>query len=108
LLRTYIFADPSDEPALIEELLAQREAYRQKWKPRYAVKFTFAPPRRHLVRFAWIRRLLLREQRGYRLLDSIITLRLLALIYPLLGRWRQRLVPKFARKQAMGIDSLFK
>lgn len=108
LLRTYIFADPSDEPALIEDLRVQREAYRQKWKPRYAVKFTFAPPRWHLVRFAWIRRLLLREQRGYRLLDSIITLRLLALVYPLLGRWRQRLVPKFARKQAMGIDALFK
>jgi len=108
LLRTYLFADPSDEPALIEELQARREAYRQAWKPRYAVKFTFAPPRRHLVRFAWIRRLLLREQRGYRLLDSIITLRLLSLVYPLLGRWRQRLVPKFARKQAMGIDALFK
>lgn len=108
LLREYIFADPADEPVLIARLKAQRQAYRQTWKPRYAVKFNFAPPRRHLVRFAWIRRLLLREQRGYRLFDSVITLRLLALIYPLLGRWRQRLVPKFARKQAMGIDSLFK
>jgi hypothetical protein len=107
-LRTYIFADPADEPALIAELLAQRKAYKQKWKPRYSVKFSFDPPKRYLVRFAWIRRLFLREQRGYRLVDSILTLRLLALVYPLLGRWRQRLVPKFARKQAMGIDSVFK
>jgi hypothetical protein len=108
LVREYVFADPADEHLCMERLMTARAEYRKKWKPRYAIKCTFAPPRRHLIRFHWWRRLLLREQRGYRLVDSIITLRLLAILYPLLGRFRRRMLPKFARKQAMGIDTLFK
>lgn len=106
-LREYVFADADDEPVLAGRLTALRDEYRAKWKPRYAVKLQFAPPRRRLS-FRLLRRLLLREQRGYRLLDAIFSLHLLALVYPFLGRWRRRLVPKFARKQAMGIDALFK
>jgi hypothetical protein len=108
ILREYIFADAEDDAALTGRLEERRAAYRDKWKPRYAVKIEFAPPRLRRFFFRLLRRLLLREQRGYRLLDTIFTLRLLTLVYPLLGRWRRRLVPKFARKQAMGIDSLFK
>ncbi len=55
-----------------------------------------------------MRRLFLRRQRGCRFLDSVLTLRLLSLLYPLLSPWRHRLLPKFARKQAMGIDTLFR
>ncbi|MFU8781295.1 MAG: hypothetical protein ACNA71_09795 [Kiritimatiellia bacterium] len=108
LLREYVFADPEDEQACIERLKQARTQYRKTWKPRYAIKCTFAPHKRYWIRVQWWRRLLVREQRGYRLLDSIITLRLLAILYPMLGSLRQRMLPKFARKQAMGIDSVFK
>lgn len=109
VLREYIFAAPEQEPELIAQLTAMRKAYKAKWKPRYALKFKFAAGQKfHLIQFNWWKRLLLREKRGYRILDSILTLRLLSLIYPILGRLRKRLMPKFARKQAMGIDALFK
>jgi hypothetical protein len=108
LVRAYFFADPSESAAIGAWLLSRRNAYRRKWRPRYALKFNFGPSSKYWVHFFWLKRALIRNHPAYRLLDNVITLRLLALIYPLLGRWRQRLVPKFARKQAMGIDSLFK
>ncbi len=108
LLREYIFADAEDEQDCVERMKEARAQYRKMWKPRYAVKCTFAPQKRYWIHFQWWRRLLLREQRGYRLVDSIIILRLLAVLYPLLGKFRRRMLPKFARKQAMGIDTLFK
>lgn len=108
LLREYIFANAEDEQECVVQMKAARAQYRKKWKPRYAVKCTFAPQKSYWIHFQWWRRLLLREQRGYRLVDSIIILRLLAILYPLLGKFRRRMIPKFARKQAMGIDALFK
>jgi len=65
-------------------------------------------PHRSRTPLRLLLRLLLRRQRGYRLLDSLFTLRLLAWLYPRMGRWRRRLAPKFAKKQAMGLDALFK
>jgi hypothetical protein len=49
--------------------------------------------------------LFFRHRRGYRLFDHFLTLHGLKLIYPLI---RKRHVPSFARKQAMGIDAVFK
>jgi len=108
LLREYIFANAETEKPCIERLKQARAEYRKRWKPRYAIKCTFAPHKHYWIHFQWWRRLLLREQRGYRLVDSIIILRLLAILYPLLGTFRRRLLPNFARKQAMGIDAVFK
>lgn len=52
-------------------------------------------------------RLLVRREHDYRWIDRIVTLRLLAWLYPLV-RCRLRVTPDFARDTAMGIDTLFK
>jgi len=108
VLREYLFASPEGEPATATRLVELSRDYKGKWKPRYGVKIKHAPTSRRRFSFRLVHRLLLREQRGYRLWDRVVTLRLLALIYPLLARWRRRLVPKYAEKQAMGIATLFK
>jgi hypothetical protein len=105
-LRAYLFG--SDDANAIVRLKILKKAYRRKWRPRYALKFDFEPDRQVPFRLRWLRRLMFREQRGYRMLDSVVTLRLLSFLYPLLLPWRHRFLPKFARKQAMGIDALFR
>jgi hypothetical protein len=49
-----------------------------------------------------------RRTPGYRFVDKIIGLRLLSIAYFVLKRSRPKLVPKIARKSAMGIDAIFK
>ena len=51
---------------------------------------------------------LVRRTPGYRFVDKIIGLRLLSIAYFVLKRSRPKLVPKIARKSAMGIDAIFK
>ena len=52
--------------------------------------------------------ILVRHKRGYRWIDHFFTIRVLGFFYPVLKRFRVRHMPKFARKQAMGIDTVFK
>lgn len=106
VLREYIFGDWS--PEIIEKLQTMKKAYRKKWKPRYSLKFDFRMQPRSYIRWKWLKQFLFREKRGYRLFDSVVTLRLLSYIYPLTGPFRRRLLPKFAQKQAMGIEAVFK
>jgi hypothetical protein len=106
VLREYIFGDYNQE--IIDRLTELKKAYRKKWKPRYSLKFDFSAQPRSYIRWKWVKQFLLREKRGYRLLDSVVTLRLLSYIYPLTAPFRRRLLPKFAQKQAMGIDAVFK
>jgi hypothetical protein len=109
VLRELIFAEEGKRSHLALRLENLRDAYRRKWKTRYAVKIKCVrEPHRSRTPLRLLLRLLLRRQRGYRLLDSLFTLRLLAWLYPRMGRWRRRLAPKFAKKQAMGLDALFK
>ena len=53
-------------------------------------------------------RLTLREQRGYRLLDHLVLLKLPALVAPLVRRWSRRFFPAFAHTRGMGIDTILK
>ncbi|MEM9598182.1 MAG: hypothetical protein AAGD06_28220 [Acidobacteriota bacterium] len=105
--REYYFG-PYDEQ-LAERLFALRRSYKDRSrKPRYTVHLDFstAPFKRTHLRL--LLAVLARRQRGYRILDRVITVRLLAVVYPLVRRWDSKLVPKFARKQAMGIDTIFR
>ena len=57
---------------------------------------------------AWSSGLLLRRKRGYRpVRDYVFTLGLLSRLYRLVRRRSVKSLPKFVRKSAMGIDSLF-
>lgn len=60
------------------------------------------------TRFRRILQVLLRRQRGYRLLDRLFMIRSLSLLAAILRPQRNRLVPDFAHSQAMGIDTLLK
>jgi hypothetical protein len=75
---------------------------------RYKIKLSFRPFRLRRRYLGWLLALFLRRQRGYRLIDHLLTLHLLALTYRLLRSSHPRLIPKFARKRAMGLDSIFK
>lgn len=110
LARRYFFL-PYD-PDLIAEIRNAKKAYKAKWprnqRSRYRIKTNFEPF--HLKRrtLKWSTGLLLRKKRGYRIVDHIFTLNLLSLIYRLFKNRYQSALPKFVRKSAMGIDSVFK
>jgi hypothetical protein len=53
-------------------------------------------------------RFALRTKRGYRLVDYLITIHLLGAFYRLLVWINPKVIPKFARKQAMGIGAIFR
>jgi hypothetical protein len=52
--------------------------------------------------------LLLRKKRGYRVIDHLFTLHLIGYLFRLFKPRDPKAMPKFLRKSAMGIDSLFR
>lgn len=106
--RKYYFLPYSDD--VRKKLKAMKKAYKKKYGgSQYSVATDFSRVKMKRTRLRWIVALLFRYQRGYRLLlDQIFTVRLLSVVYPLLRKWPRRWSPKFARKQAMGIESVFK
>jgi hypothetical protein len=105
--RRYYFGEFETQTALRLEKL--RDRYEARFPDRhYRVLLDFRPLR---LRSRHVRRLLalvLRRRRGYRVVDRLITLRLLSWVYPLLRPFSGRLVPKVARETAMGIDTLLR
>jgi hypothetical protein len=104
--REYYFGEFGTQ--VVERLQQLTEAYTQKYSQHYTVRMDFSHftmPRERLQRLL---DLVLRQKRGYRLIDHIIFLRLLALLAPLVKLHHPRLVPDFARKQAMGIDAIMR
>ena len=55
----------------------------------------------------WLK-LFIRDRNKYRILDHIITLRLMAYLFPIVYYFKRKNIPKDLRDQAMGIESLFK
>ncbi len=90
-------------------LLAAVEVYRQRHGERaYRVHLDTRPWSVRRSRLKRILRVLVRERRSYRWIDRVFTLRLLAFLYAATRIFHRRLIPAFARKQAMGIDAIFK
>ncbi|NCC36866.1 MAG: hypothetical protein EOM24_33370 [Chloroflexia bacterium] len=89
-----------------------KKNYKHRYPPgsrtRYKIKLSFKPFRLRRRYLGWLLQLLLRRQRGYRLIDHLLVLHLLALTYRLLQASRPKLIPKFARKRAMGLGTIFK
>lgn len=110
LARRYYFL-PYDE-AIVESIRASKKKYKARWprseRQRYRIKTGFEPFRLKRRTLTWATLLLLRRQRGYRLLDHVFTLRLLSLFYRLFKNRTQKALPKFVRKSAMGIDSVLR
>ena len=105
-VREYYFL-PFDESRM-NQLRASKAIYKTAHRDRYAFHLDF---QRSRLSSTWIRRLarlVLRHQRGYRAIDRILVVQGLSRLYPLV-RWMLRpKLPSFARRQAMGIDVIFK
>ena len=56
----------------------------------------------------WMLAVVLRRRRGYRLIDQVFTIHLLSAAYRMVRTTRSRWIPKFGRKSAMGIDTVFR
>ncbi len=110
LAREYFFLPFDDD--IRQRLEKAKKKYKKKYpkgtRYRYTVKLDFKPfklNRRYLRLFA---NHLVRKKPAYRFIDKIIGLRLLSIAYFALKRSRPKLVPKIARKSAMGLDAIFK
>ena len=108
--REYFFR-PFDEE--IRTRLEQAKKHYKKRYPRgsryrYTVKLDFKPFKLSSRYIALFFNRLVRRTPAYRFIDKIIGLRLLSIAYFVLKRSRPKIVPKLARKSAMGIDAIFK
>lgn len=110
LARRYYFLP--FEPELAERIRASKKAYKKAWpsdrRQRYRIKVNFEPFKVKRQTLGWLSSLLLRRQRGYRLIDHIFTLNLLGLVFRFFRPGKSKAVPKFLRKSAMGVEALFR
>lgn len=104
--REYYFG--TYRPSVARRLKAMKRRYKSKYSDRYHVKLDFSRfsmPRSRLRRLMG---LLLRNQRGYRLIDRILMIGAVSLFSPLLRMTQRRFMPEGLRRQAMGIDTILK
>lgn len=105
--RRYYFRDFT--PDSRAELLEAVAAYRRRGGRTYTINVDLGPLRISRRRMRRIAAVLLRDQRGYRrLLDHVVTLRLLSWLRPILGLSRMRALPDFAHERAMGLDTVLR
>lgn len=110
LARRYYFL-PFDN-SLADQIRKAKKEYKKRYpstiRLRYRIKLSFEPFKLKRRTLAWLASFLLRKKRGYRLIDHLFTLHLLGYAYRLFKPRDPKSMPKFLRKTAMGIDSLFK
>ena len=108
LARRYYFL-PYDRE-ITEAIERAKKDYKKRWpaEQRYRIKTSYKrlPIKRRTM--GLISRILLRRQRGYRVVDRVLLLYLTGLAYRLFQRRDPARIPKFLRKSAMGVDVLFK
>lgn len=110
LAREYYFLPYSDE--IRQRLRIAKKKYKKQYpkssRPRYRIKTDFTPFTLRSRHLGWLLRISLRNRRGYRVLDYLLTLHFLSIVYRLITKTRPEIIPKFARKSAMGIDTIFR
>ena len=97
-----------DDPEVKARLESLKAGYKSAFKRNYSVMLNFNRHGVHRVPIRWLLPLMVREKSRYRMLDQVLTIRLLGMLYPLAVRFRHRIGPKFASQQAMGLDALLK
>jgi len=110
LAREYFFR-PFDED-IRKRLQKAKKEYKKRYpkgaRYRYTVKLDFEPMKLNRRWISLFFTYLVRQRPSYRFIDKIIGLRLLSFVYFVLKRSRPKMVPKIARKSAMGLDAVFK
>ncbi len=104
--REYYFGEYSEE--LAGRLYAMKAQYKATFKRSYAVHLDFTEFKVSSRRVRFLANLCLRSQRGYRIIDQIVMIRLLTFIVPLLRIPQRDFLPRFAGKRAMGISTVLK
>ncbi len=110
LAREYFFRPDDDgiRPRLEKAKKQYKRRYPRGSRFRYSVKYDFKPFKLGSRSIGLCFKYLVRRTPDYRFIDKIIGLRLLSFAYFALKRSRPKIVPKIARKSAMGIDAIFK
>lgn len=110
LAREYFFRPYDDEirRRLKKAKKKYKKAYPKSLRPRYAIRLDFQPFHMRRRFLNWSLAVALRRRRGYRVIDSIFTIHFLSLVYHAIRTTRPKWIPKFARKSAMGIDTVFR
>ena len=110
LARQYFFY-PYDE-TIRRRLSKAKKKYKKTYpkgtRPRYVVRLDFKPFRIRRRFVGWVMAIALRRRRRYRLIDQVFTLHLLSVVYRTVRTTRSHWIPEFARKSAMGIDTIFR
>lgn len=110
LAREYYFLPYNDE--LRKRIKKAKRKYKKQYpkdsRPRYRIKTDYTPFALRSGHLRWLLRISLRNKRGYRILDYLLTLHLLSVVYRLITRAKPEIVPDFARKSAMGIGAIFR
>lgn len=110
LARRYYFLPYDDE--LVAQIREAKSVYKKRWpreqRARYRIKTNFEPFRVKRRTLGWLADVLLRRQRGYRVFDHVFTLNLLGMVFRVFRPRKKQSIPKFLRKSAMGIETLFR
>lgn len=110
LAREYFFRpfDREIQNRLKRAKKAYKKLYPRDSRYRYAVKLDFKPFRVGRGSLVWFLDHCIRQHSSYRISDRVFFIHFLSLAYRTLKRRRPRMIPKFARKSAMGIDAIFR
>ncbi len=110
LAREYFFRpfDREIQNRLKRAKKAYKKFYPRDSRYRYAVKLDFKPFRVGRGSLVWFLDHCIRQHSSYRISDRVFFIHFLSLAYRTLKRRRPRMIPKFARKSAMGIDAIFR
>ncbi|WFB35781.1 hypothetical protein P3T73_16640 [Kiritimatiellota bacterium B12222] len=104
--RKYYFLPFNDETvAVLQQLIV---AYKEAFPVRYSVRMELTPFTVDSKSLRLFLRTLLREKRGYRVIDHLFTIRFLSILFPVLRKLGKGVIPDFMHKQAMGIEAVFK
>jgi len=111
LLARRYYLLPFDE-TMAETIRTAKKEYKRRYpsdkRQRYRIKISFVPFKVKRRVLSWVSSLLLRKKRGYRMIDHLFTLHLIGHLFRLFKPRNPKAMPKFLRKSAMGIDSLFR
>ena len=110
LARRYYF-QPFDEDIsrrLVKAKKKYKKTYPKSARARYVIRLDFEPFRVRRRFIGWMTAIALRRRRRYRLIDHVFTIHLLAVVYRVVSTRRAHWIPEFARKSAMGIDTVFR
>lgn len=106
VIREYFFAKWN--PALIDSVENAVERYTSLYPDGFRVESDFSPfPLRRSV-MQIIFKTVVRTGPDYTWFDKTVLIRLTKWLYPILDLWQKRRLPDLSRKQAMGIQTLFK